>query len=163
MPRINKKKEPYKYEIKPEFDFYEKPKEELKPFRAGKDRFFHANYKHSIDDEEGYVTVYKLVFNEKESDYLKIRKMLRKKDIEFELEKHILNFLEDCYIIKANWERFDKDMIMLSTRFPGVLFRVECFGEDFPDDIWVAYAIDGKYYQEDGKIVYPEFNYERLV
>lgn len=150
------------YEPKPEFEydgFIEKKAErKLKP---GKDRYYHANYKHSVKDPDAYSTVYQLVVNEK--DYDKIQTFMLRDDIFAIFEKHIIDFLDDCFIVKENWDRFAQDMRIVSKNITDVLFRVECFGEDFPNDLWVGYAINGKYYQDCAEIVYPKFDPTRVL
>lgn len=149
------------YERKPEFDYHgfeEKKTERM--IRPGKDRFFHANFKHDVKDPDAYATVYQILIEE--SDYLKVQRFLNRDDIDLELEPHIIQFLEECFIVRENWDRFAQDMKIVSSKIKDVLFKIECFGEDFGNDIWFAFALNGKYYQDDVEIKYPEFDPTRM-
>lgn len=130
-------------------------------FQPGKDRMFGQNFKHSLPEKEEYTTVYNLVMSEK--DYLKVTNLIGDRSFRQEYELHVLDFLEDCFLVSNNWDRFENDLKSLSNRFKNALFRVECFGEDLMDDIWVAYALNGKYYDDNVEIVYPDFDATRLL
>lgn len=150
------------YEKKPEFEYdgfiERKSERKLKP---GKDRFFHSNYKHEVKDPDAYCTVYQLVVNE--SSYERIQLFLQREDIEAIFEPHIIKFLDDCFLVRENWDRFAQDMKIVSRNIKDVLFRVEAFGEDFPNDLWVGHSLNGKYHQADAYIHYPEFDPAKVL
>lgn len=91
-----------------------------------------------------------------------MQRFLNREDIDLELEPHIIQFLEECFIVRENWDRFAQDMKIVSSKIKDVLFKIECFGEDFGNDIWFAFALNGKYYQDDVEIKYPEFDPTRM-
>ena len=160
-------------ELKPNFEynfFDENPKINIQK-KAGKDRFFQQNYTHYLHSEDGYATEYQLIISER--DYNKVMKALYDYDnkgniiglnneIRKEFEEHVLDFLEDCFYVSDKWDRFDKDLKALSRRFKGCLFQVKCIGQDMLDDVWQAFAKDGKYYEEDIAVNFPEFNHDML-
>ena len=151
-----------KEEKKPEFKYDgfggDSPKSAKVP---GKDRFFAQNFKHELMNDDAYAVCYQLKMNER--DYNKVLRRFESTDIATEYEPHIKKFIEDTFIVKDDWDRFDRDLRSLSSKFRGTLFEVECFGEDVPNDIWSAYSLDGKYYQDSAKIVYPKFDREKLI
>lgn len=101
----------------------------------------------------GYYTAYNLHLSnvkpeEEEALALEIKKMHVFDDGDVR-EKH--------YSAYARWNDFDRDMLLLSTKFPGVLFTLYGDGE-YSDDNWVDYFQDGKEMYCKAEIVYPEFD-----
>ena len=155
-------------EVKPHFDYepfssaieHKKPKET--PAKSpGKHRYFAQNFKHDIISEDSYGVCYQL--DMAESDYIKIRRRFEATSIHKEFDDVVKTLVEDSFVASSEWDRFDADMRALSRKFKGTLFTVKGFGEDFPNDIFIAYALDGKYYHENIDIEYPSFERERLV
>ena len=57
----------------------------------------------------------------------------------------------------AKWYEHDRDMLLLSKRFPGVLFTLHGYGDDV-EDIWYTYYLDGKMQVCPGTIVYDDYD-----
>lgn len=62
----------------------------------------------------------------------------------------------------AKWYDWEKDMALLSKRFPDFLFTLEGNGEN-PDDIWGAYFLDGRIMRDTRIIVTKPFDAEKLT
>lgn len=68
----------------------------------------------------------------------------------------------DCgYFCSAKWYDHDRDMCLLSLKFPTVLFELSGSGDE-SDDLWVAYYHAGKMQYCPGKVVYDEFDCSEL-
>ncbi len=62
----------------------------------------------------------------------------------------------------VNWFSCCENMQEYSKRYPDMLFVIYGDGE-YGDDIWVHYHKNGKVQQEEGKIVYPDFDESKLI
>lgn len=167
-----------KYEF--EYDGYKIEKES--DFKPMKDRFFGQNYSHYLmNDTDLPAIAYQLEVNE--SDYRKLLKMCSYKDIDLEIERFALSFIEDSFVVSNEWEYFESDMKAISRKVPDVLIRVkfwsECFPEMESDDLYecdyvfnenkeempiagVYHCINGKGYYDEAKVIWPEFDYMML-
>lgn len=136
--------------------------EPVKPKAPGKDRLFQQQYQHKLYAKgEGYSSVYQLKI--KAEDYDKIQRMLDRKGISEEFEPHVLEFLQDGFLVHDHWDRVENDLKLVSTKLKNVLLAVEVFGEDFPDDACMYYVMNGKSYYADGEMVYPQFDATLLM
>ena len=66
------------------------------------------------------------------------------------------------YYASAKWYDWEKDMILLSKRFPGVLFCLHGEG-DSSDDMWNAYFFEGGFQFCPAVITYDEFDSSKLI
>lgn len=101
----------------------------------------------------GYYTAYNLRLSnvkpeEEEALALEIKKMHVFDDGDMRTKQ---------YSAYARWNDFDMDMLLLSTKFPGVLFTLYGDGE-YSDDNWVDYFQDGKEMYCRADIVYEAFD-----
>ena len=62
---------------------------------------------------------------------------------------------------QIKWYEHEQDMRSFSKRYPDVLFQLDGKGEN-NDDVWTMWARNGKTYKDYVKIIYPEFNEDRL-
>jgi flavodoxin len=62
----------------------------------------------------------------------------------------------------CKWYYHVDDILDLSNKFPTVLLTLYGAGEE-EGDLWVKYFLGGKHYRGKAKIIYPEFNPERLA
>lgn len=58
---------------------------------------------------------------------------------------------------EIKWYHWEEDMLLLSSKFPDILFVLYGEGED-ADDLWNAYFIDGKVQICKAEITYPNFD-----
>ena len=85
--------------------------------------------------------------------------------LEDEIEK--LDVFEggDCdsgWYGNAKWYDWEEDMLLLSKRFPEIMFTLGGIGEEF-GDIWEAYFYDGRVQVCKADIVYPQFDPHAMV
>ena len=78
--------------------------------------------------------------------------------------KYPLDF--DCkafemFCHKAKWYEHDLDMADQSKKFPDVIFRLECKGEE-RDALWEVYYQNGKKAVCEAKVIFPTFNPDDL-
>lgn len=86
------------------------------------------------------------------------------KAIEAEIEKMDLcgdGNIVGGYYCEAKWYDYERDMCLLSRKFPDVLFVLHGEGAD-SDDLWDAYFQDGKVQRCPARIIYDEFSSDRL-
>lgn len=57
----------------------------------------------------------------------------------------------------GKWYEWENDMLLISLKFPDILFTVDGIGED-PVDFWKAYVVNGKIQYCRGTIVYERFD-----
>lgn len=69
---------------------------------------------------------------------------------------------EDLELSGGKWYNWPKDMVVLSERYPDILFTLDGEGEN-PYDLWRAFYRAGKGYSEKTKIVYADFDPVKLV
>lgn len=69
---------------------------------------------------------------------------------------------QDGWFSWTTWYDWEEDMVLLSRRFPDVLFRLHGDGDD-SEDLWDAYFLGGRMQMCPGKIVYDDFDPEKLV
>ena len=62
----------------------------------------------------------------------------------------------------TTWYDWEEDMILLSRKFPDVLFKLNGSGED-SEDLWEAYFLNGRVQICPGRIVYDDFNLLKLI
>lgn len=129
--------------------------------QPGKHRFFEQNYKHDVISEDKYAILYELELNEQ--DYGKVLRRFESTDISLEFDENIKELINETFLVTDSWSRFEQDMRLLSQKFKGMLFTVRCTGEDFPYDFFTAFALGGKYYEQENEIKYAAFNIERLI
>lgn len=61
------------------------------------------------------------------------------------------------------WNYFYNNVIENSTKIKNVVFGYVCYGRNFPDDLFVCYSKNGKYYHENISLNIPEFNHGKLI
>lgn len=61
----------------------------------------------------------------------------------------------------TKWYDWEQDMLLLSARFPGVLFQLDGDGEE-SGDIWRAYFMSGKMQYESCHFFFGEFDEEKM-
>lgn len=61
----------------------------------------------------------------------------------------------------AKWYDFERDMLLLSSKFPEHLFTLHGDGEE-SDDFWREYFYDGRSQFTQAEIVYEEFSFSKL-
>ena len=61
---------------------------------------------------------------------------------------------------ETKWYDHKKDMTELSRRFPEILFKIHCRGED--SDEWINYFMNGKSTTCHGEVVFEEFDLKNL-
>lgn len=66
---------------------------------------------------------------------------------------------DDFYSDSIKWYDHDEDMLLLSRRFPNILFTLHGDGEN-QEDMWNAYYANGKMQYCPAEITYPDFNEE---
>lgn len=159
-------------DVKPDFkyDFILKdPELEEKKVVPGKNRFFEQNYQHPVyTKDDGYKIAYQLCV--KFEDFKKIQRLLEVKDINKELEPHVLEFLRDGFLVHDSWERFEKDLCLISSKLKKILIKVKCIAEDFSgitdgenDNLYIYYAKNGKAYSAPAEIIFPPFDETLLM
>lgn len=62
----------------------------------------------------------------------------------------------------AKWYDADEDMLLLSTRFPGVVFSLRGYGEE-SEDIWEHYYLDGCMQDANVRLVQDDFDPAALL
>lgn len=73
-----------------------------------------------------------------------------------------MNIFEECWddtnwSAYAKWYDWEQDMLLLSARFPDVLFQLDGDGEE-SGDIWRAYFMNGKMQYESCHFFFGEFD-----
>lgn len=116
----------------------------------------------------GYYTDYELTISafqdEMNSGSNEISALVAK-DLEKEIE--MMNVFEqgDCsmgWYANSKWYDHETDMLLLSKRFPEVLFELSGVGEEY-NDIWTSYFHDGASQHCPAEITYPPFDVSKLV
>jgi len=79
---------------------------------------------------------------------------------ELEVIGYALDENLSCYD-PVKWYSRNADMLSVSLKFPEVLFSLNGEGEE-SGDIWVAYYLDGKTYEDKAIISLPPFNIDKL-
>ena len=74
----------------------------------------------------------------------------------------LIDTTDEMIMGAGKWYEWQDDMQNISIEFPDVLFEVLGEGEE-RDDIWVAWFKNGEWYREFAKIVYPEFDEDKLA
>lgn len=69
---------------------------------------------------------------------------------------------EDGWCAWTTWYDWEEDMILLSSKFPGLLFKLHGEGER-PEDLWDAYFLDGKVQICPAEIIYDDFDPSKLI
>lgn len=69
---------------------------------------------------------------------------------------------DDGWYGNAKWYEWDADMLLLSKKFPDLLFELDGVGESF-GDIWSAYFHDGAHQMCRASIEYPPFSPSEMV
>lgn len=72
-----------------------------------------------------------------------------------------MTFNQDVFEFESKWYDYDKDMLALSSRFPGVLFKLHGAGED-QGDLWDHYFLGGRVQRCPAKITYESFDPRKL-
>ena len=67
----------------------------------------------------------------------------------------------EMFCHKAKWYERSLDMIELSKKFPNIIFKLECKGEE-KDALWEEYYQNGKRAIYEAKVIFPEFNINDL-
>lgn len=65
------------------------------------------------------------------------------------------------FTAEAKWYECNEDMLLLSSRFPGVLFSLYGSG-DASDDIWLHYFKSGRVMYDGIEVIYNDFDESRL-
>lgn len=68
---------------------------------------------------------------------------------------------DDGWFVTDKWYYYERDMYILSKKFPEFLFYLEGKGES-SDDFWGCYFLDGKVMRDAVRIVWEKFDPERL-
>ena len=68
----------------------------------------------------------------------------------------------DCWTAYAKWYDWDKDMLLLSTRFPKAVFCLHGDGEE-TEDMWDAYFKNGRTQFCHAEISYPPYDEASLT
>ena len=105
----------------------------------------------------GYYTNYSLYVDDSVDD----EDLLDKIDKEIGRMNIFDGGMQDGYYAYQKWYDYQDDMCALSYRFPGVLFTLAGSGEE-DEDLWVCYFRDGKYQYEHAKIIYDDFDSNKL-
>lgn len=88
------------------------------------------------------------------------------KDLEQEIEKMGVfdrsGSVEYGYYSNSKWYDHDDDMLLLSKRFPEVLFCLHGEGEE-QEDMWENYYYNGKLQECPAVIKYDDFDFSKLV
>lgn len=84
-----------------------------------------------------------------------------------EREIELMNVFEEGdaksgWYVWTTWYDWEEDMILLSKKFPDVLFKLHGTGDD-PEDLWEAYFFDGKIQVCPVKITYDDFDPAKLI
>ena len=92
---------------------------------------------------------------------------LLKADLEKEVEKMGVfcadhGSVEEGWYTNAKWYDHDDDMLLLSKRFPNVVFTLYGDGES-SDDMWVSYYMNGAQQYASAVITYADFDENKLV
>lgn len=86
-------------------------------------------------------------------------------EIDAEMEK--MNMLDGSFCDysqwfgEGKWYEHDDDMLLLSTKFPEILFCLDGDGEDF-EDIWRTYYQNGRMQHCPASIVYDDYDPEKM-
>lgn len=152
-------------------DYFGLKGEQEKKHIPGKHRFFQQNYVHPVyTKDEGYGIAYQ--FCGHASVFDKMRQLAEVKDIDQEFEPHVLEFLENGFLVHNHWDRFEKEMRKVSEKplMENKLIAIKCIGEDFSgitndeiDNLYIYYFKDGKSYSRDAEIVFPQFDHTQLI
>ena len=62
----------------------------------------------------------------------------------------------------TKWYDFDQDMLLLSKRFPNILFYLHGEGDN-EEDLWDAYYQNGKVQNCHAEIIYPPYDESKMV
>lgn len=62
----------------------------------------------------------------------------------------------------GKWYNHDEDIRKFSKKYPDVLFEMRGEGEE-AGDLWVLYAQNGKVHKSRAKVIYEEFDPEKLI
>lgn len=68
---------------------------------------------------------------------------------------------EDVLEFESKWYDYVKDMVALSSRFPGVFFKLHGVGED-EGDLWDRYFLGGRMQECPAQITYAPFDPRKL-
>ena len=108
----------------------------------------------------GYYTIFKL--STKDSEITDdIKKELSIINREYFNDIDYVNELIEGWF-EAKWYEYERDVKILSLKFPTIVFILEGNGEE-RDDMWVAYFMNGKMQYEKAKITYNYFDPNKLV
>lgn len=69
---------------------------------------------------------------------------------------------ENVLITCGRWVEYEKDIALLSSKFPSTLFVLKGKGEN-SDDIWKEYFLNGKSQLCPARIIYDDFDEAKLV
>lgn len=69
--------------------------------------------------------------------------------------------IDDGFFCNAKWYDHNEDMLLLSTRFPNILFSLHGYGED-SGDIWLNYFKAGRVMYEGLKLIQQDFDENQL-
>lgn len=83
------------------------------------------------------------------------------KDIEEKSSENFCESEEHCYVAEAKWYEHSKDLKAISLLHPNALFILEGSGED-PADIWKLYIKGGKEQSTLGKVVFEDYDPNKL-
>lgn len=90
----------------------------------------------------------------------------RIKELEDEIKKMGVFDSESCFDLgwwaNTKWYDWEKDMALLSKRFPDFLFLLNGNGEE-EDDIWGVYFLNGRIMRDARKIITKPFTVEELT
>lgn len=108
----------------------------------------------------GYYTIFKLSVKDSEITD-DIKKELSIINREYFDDIHYVNELIEGWL-EAKWYEYERDVKILSLKFPNTVFILEGKGEE-NDDMWVAYFMNGKVQYEKAKITYNSFDPNKLI
>ena len=109
----------------------------------------------------GYYTRYELntkpeLSPEQEKEISQELKKLLYHDEDLEVED-----FQDVLSEEMKWYEHQQDMVKISSKYPDILFELTGEGEE-SEDLWIEYHKNGKFYYERARIIYDEFNEEKL-
>ena len=108
----------------------------------------------------GYYTIFKLSAKDSEiTDDMK-KELSTINSYYFDNMNLIDELIEGWF--EAKWYEYERDVKILSLKFPTIVFILEGNGEE-SDDMWVAYFMNGKMQYEKAKITYNSFDPNKLI
>lgn len=110
----------------------------------------------------GYYTYYELYITKKDGKELnELEAMLVDKEVQ-KMNAFDYGNTRTGYTGENTWYDYNKDMCLLSSKFPDLLFSLHGDGEE-REDMWIAWYLNGAYMHSSAKISYDDFDPDKLV